>query len=61
MSLQTSPLMKIIKRIFHQFSKFFIPCNCYDCIIIEIERENNNMNNSNNNLFIDNEPKEKPS
>ena len=58
MSSQTSPLMKIIKQIFHLFSKLFISCNCYDCIIIEIERENNNINDSNNNLFIDNEPKE---
>lgn len=47
----------MLKSIFHQFSKLFIPCNCYDCIILEIENENNNDNESNNNLFIDNEPK----
>jgi hypothetical protein len=57
MSPITNPIIKMLKSIFHQFSKFFIPCNCYDCIILEIENENNNDNESNNNLFIDNEPK----
>ncbi len=55
MSPITNPIIKILKSIFHRFSKLFIPCNCYDCIILEIENEN--RYNSNNNLFIDNEPK----
>lgn len=45
---------QIIKRLFHQFSLFFIPCNCYDCILLEIENENNEKQN---NIIISNEPK----
>lgn len=45
---------RLIKAIFHQFSKLFINCNCYECILIQIEKENNEIEN---NIIISNEPK----
>jgi hypothetical protein len=44
----------VLKRLFHQFSKLFIPCNCYDCILLQIEKEENQKEN---NIIINNEPK----
>ena len=50
----TQALLQLIKQVFHQFSKFFIPCNCYDCILLQIEKEENQKEN---NIIISNEPK----
>jgi hypothetical protein len=50
----TQALLQLIKQVFHQFSLFFIPCNCYDCILLQIEKEENQKEN---NIIINNEPK----
>lgn len=38
-------LHNIFKYWFHQFTKLFIPCNCYDCILLEIEKHNLSISN----------------